>query len=111
MEYFLCLVVFGVGMYALIVKRNLLKMIIGIALMGYSVNLLFILAGYVAGGEAPILHEGAGARPAVDPLAQSIVLVTIVVGLAVTILLAALAIRLHDKYGTFDISEIRRLKG
>lgn len=111
MEYFLCLVLFGVGMYALLVKRNLLKIIIGIALMGYSVNLLFVLAGYRAGGEAPILHDGTGAQMAVDPLAQALVLVTIIIGLAVTILLAALAIRLHEKYGTFDISEIRRLKG
>lgn len=111
MEYFLCLVLFGIGMYALLVKRNLLKIIIGIALMGYSVNLLFILAGYRAGGEAPLVHEGMGIAPFVDPLAQALVLVTIVVGLAVTILLAALAIRLHEKYGTFDITEIRRLKG
>lgn len=111
MEYFLCLVLFGVGMYALLAKRSLLKIIIGVALMGYAVNLLFVLAGYRTDGEAPILHEGMGAAPVVDPLAQALVLVTIIIGLAVTILLAALAIRLHEKYGTFDISEIRQLKG
>ncbi|MHB9155058.1 MAG: sodium:proton antiporter [Endomicrobiales bacterium] len=111
MEYFLCMALFSVGFYALLAKRNILKMIIGIALMGYSVNLLFVLAGYRAGAEAPLLMKEAQGKLMVDPLAQALVLVTVIIGLAATILLAALAIRLHEKYGTFDITQIRRLKG
>jgi multicomponent Na+:H+ antiporter subunit C len=47
----------------------------------------------------------------VDPLPQSVVLTTIVIGMATTILLVALAMRLYEKYGTFDITKIRELKG
>jgi multicomponent Na+:H+ antiporter subunit C len=39
------------------------------------------------------------------------VLTTIVIGLAVTVIVVALAVRLYEKYGTFDITKIRRLKG
>jgi multicomponent Na+:H+ antiporter subunit C len=47
----------------------------------------------------------------VDPLPQALVLTAIVISLAVTALMASMAIRLYEKYGTFDIARIRRLKG
>jgi multicomponent Na+:H+ antiporter subunit C len=47
----------------------------------------------------------------VDPLPQALVLTSIVIGLGITSLGIALCIRLYEKYGTFDITEIRRLKG
>ena len=36
---------------------------------------------------------------------------SIIVSLAVLLVSVALAIRIHQKYGTFDITEIRKLKG
>jgi multisubunit Na+/H+ antiporter MnhC subunit len=39
------------------------------------------------------------------------VLTAIVIGLATTALLVAIAIRIYEKYHTFDITEVRRLKG
>jgi multicomponent Na+:H+ antiporter subunit C len=47
----------------------------------------------------------------VDPLPQALVLTSIVIELGVTALLAALAIRLFQKYRTYDITKIRRLSG
>jgi len=47
----------------------------------------------------------------VDPLPQAVVLTTIVIGLAVTVLAVGLAVRIYEKYGTFDITKIRRLRG
>ena len=47
----------------------------------------------------------------VDPLPQALVLTSIVIELGVTALLVALAVRLFQKYGTFDIAKIRRLRG
>jgi multicomponent Na+:H+ antiporter subunit C len=102
---------FTVGLYAVVVKRNLVKIIIGIAIMDYAVNLFLILAGYRFGGSIPILSAREAQGPMVDPLAQAMVLTTIIIGLGMTILFAAVAIRLHEKYGTFDITEYRKLKG
>jgi len=105
------IILFLIGLYALITKRNLIKKVIGFGIMEYAVNLLFILIGYRMGGEAPILSEGMKAANFVDPLPQALVLTAIVIGLGTTALMVGLCIRLYQHYGTFDIAEIRRLKG
>jgi multisubunit Na+/H+ antiporter MnhC subunit len=48
---------------------------------------------------------------AVDPLPQALVLTAIVISLATLALMIAVCLRVHGKYGTFDITEIRRLRG
>jgi multicomponent Na+:H+ antiporter subunit C len=47
----------------------------------------------------------------VDPLPQAVVLTSIVIGLALMLLLVAMSIRIYEKYHTFDITKINRLKG
>jgi multicomponent Na+:H+ antiporter subunit C len=47
----------------------------------------------------------------VDPLPQALVLTSIVIGLGITALLVAMALRLHEKYGTFDVEAMRKLRG
>jgi multicomponent Na+:H+ antiporter subunit C len=109
--YLLCIALFLIGLYGVVSKRNLIKMVIGIAIMEYSINLFLILIGYVKGGTAPILSADGVKRVFVDPLPQAMVLTAIVIGLATTALLLAIAIRLYRKYNTFDIREIKKLKG
>lgn len=111
MAYGLCLVLFCIGLYAVLRKRNVIKMIVGIIICEYSANLFFIMMGYRVNGRAPIMAPGVTIENMVDPLPQSVVLTTIVIGLATTILLVALAIRLYEKHGTFDITKIKELKG
>jgi multisubunit Na+/H+ antiporter MnhC subunit len=110
-EYFLCFVLFIIGLYAVLRKRNIIKIIIGLGIMEYAVNLFFILIGYHRYGRAPILAKEQVISNMVDPLPQALVLTAIVIGLAVTALLVAIAIRLYEKYATFDITKIRELKG
>ncbi len=113
--YFLVLVLFSIGLFAVFAMKNLIKIIIGIAIMDYAINLFFVLLGYRKGGLAPIMDARINplffSRNAVDPLPQALVLTSIVIGLALTALLTAFVLRLYEKYGTFDISKIRRLKG
>ena len=107
------------GLYVLVAKKNVVRIIIGIAILGYAANLLLVLVGYRAtdrpAATAPILAKGQTAANLVatasDPLPQAMVLTSIVIGLSVTALAVAMAIRLYDKYGTFDMNDIRRLKG
>ncbi len=109
--YFLCLVLFAIGVYCMLVKRNLIKIVIGISIVEYAVNLFFILLGYKMQGRAPILAPDQEVKNMVDPLPQALILTSIVIGLAVTALVVSLAIRIYEKYGTFDVGKIRRLKG
>jgi len=111
MIYLMCLILFSIGIYCILVKKNLIKIIIGIGIAGYAVNLFFILVGYRAEGRAPILAQDQVIQNMVDPLPQALILTNIVIGLAVTVLIVAIAIRIYEKYGTFDITKIRRLRG
>lgn len=105
------MVLFLVGLYCVVRKRNLIKIIIGIGIMEYAVNLLFILLGYRTEGRSPISASDQVIKNMVDPVPQAFVSTTIVIGLAVTFLLVAIAIRIYEKYGTFDITKINKLKG
>ncbi len=109
--YLSCLVLFSIGLYCVVRKRNLIKIIIGIGIMEYAVNLFFILVGYRKEGRSPIFANDQVIKNMVDPLTQAMVLTSIVIGLALTLLLVAVAIRIYEKYGTFDITEINKLKG
>jgi multisubunit Na+/H+ antiporter MnhC subunit len=110
-EYILCFILFCIGLYAVLRKRNIIKIIIGLGIIEYAVNLFFVLVGYRTHGRAPILAKDQTILNMVDPIPQALVLTSIVIGLAVTALLVAIAIRIYEKYGTFDITKIRRLRG
>lgn len=105
------MVLFGVGIYGVLSQRNLIKIILGIVIAEHAVLLLFILVGYRLNGRAPILSPDVPITQMVDPLPQAVVLTAIVIGLGTTALLVALAIRLYGKYGTYDITKIRELRG
>lgn len=106
-EYLLCILLFCTGLYGAATRRSMLKMIISLAIMGYGINLFIVAAGFRSGGDVPV----AGHSVPVDPLAQVIVLATVLTGLAVTILLSATAMKLAAKRDTSDITQIRDLKG
>lgn len=113
--YFLNSILFVMGLYCLIAKKHLVKKIIGVVIMEYAINLFILLLGYKSGGIAPILlpdmDRASFVQQSVDPLPQVLVLTSIVIGLATLALMVAIALRLYEKYQTFDMSEIRRLHG
>ena len=115
MVYALCFALFVIGLYCALTKKNIVKIVIGLTIMEYAVNLFLVLLGYRKDGVAPIVEEATNPleflASSVEPLPQALVVTSIVIGLGVTTLAIALCIRLYEKYGTFDISEIRRLKG
>ncbi|MDD5155300.1 MAG: sodium:proton antiporter [Candidatus Omnitrophica bacterium] len=109
--YLLCFILFCVGLYCILRKRNIVKIIIGLGIIEYSVNMFLVLIGYRMQGRAPILAKDQAINNMVDPLTQAMVLTTIVIGLALMVLVVSIAIRIYEKYGTFDITKIRRLRG
>ena len=122
MLYALCFLLFMIGLYCVLVKKNMVKIVIGTAVMEYAVNLFLIMLGYRSGGGAPIICRQDLADPAgqvkdlfinrtVDPLPQALVLTSIVIGLGSLALMISVCIKVYEKYGTFDITQIRRLKG
>ena len=110
--YLLSILLFLIGLYGVMVKRNLIKMVLGLMIMEYAINLFLVLVGYRNGGTAPILTEGLGDTAIfVDPLPQALVLTAIVIGLGTTALLVSFAVRIYEKYDTYDVRKIRKLRG
>lgn len=109
--YLLCFVLFLVGLYGVITRRNLIKIAVSLSIMEFSCFLFFALIGYIDGGVAPIVDPADPLKTYVDPLPQALVLTAIVIGLATTAMLMAVIIRIYRKYKTFDIREISNLRG
>ncbi|HKI46153.1 MAG TPA: cation:proton antiporter subunit C [Balneolales bacterium] len=109
--YILCFALFLTGLYGVLTKRNIIKIVIGLSIMEFSIFLFMTLIGYVNNGDAPILVNGKEQLVFVDPLPQAMVLTAIVIGLATNAMLLAIAIRIYRKYGTIDVRKINQLKG
>ena len=109
--YIMTFILFLVGLYGVLTRRNMIKIVIGFSIMEFSIFLFISLMGYIDGGIAPILAQEANGAVYVDPLPQAMVLTAIVIGLATTAMLLAIAIRIYKKYGTFDLRKVNELKG
>lgn len=109
MIYLLCFVLFGVGMYGLLVKKNIIKLIMSMMISSYAIHIFLIASGFLRHGRAPVLDLSNNMQKAVmvDPLPQTLVLISIIVGAAGIALLCVVAIRLYQKFGTFDITKMK----
>lgn len=115
MIYLLSFALVLIGLYGVLTRKNIMKIAISLLVMEYGIHLFVVLIGYRAGGVPPIVDASTDQmlwiRQSVDPLPQALVLTSIVIGLGVLALIVALSNRLHQRYGTYDISKIKRLKG
>ena len=97
-----------VGLYIILVKHNLIKVIIGLGILDTGVNLFLISIGYINKGTAPIFSRSdIDSERMVDPVPQALVLTAIVIGVAVLALALSLTIRLYQHYGTLNLRKIK----
>jgi multicomponent Na+:H+ antiporter subunit C len=100
-----------IGLYIILTKRNLIKIIVGLDLFETGIFILLICMGYIKGGTAPIFSKpGLNPNLMVDPVPQALVLTAIVIGVATLALALSLAIKLYRHYGTLDMRKIKELK-
>lgn len=98
-----------IGLVVIVTKKDLIKMVMGLALVEAGVNLLLVATGYISGGVAPIFTN-APSTEMVMPTVQAMTLTNIVIGIATTALLLSFVMVIYKKYGTRDVTEMRRLK-
>jgi len=97
------------GFYIVMAKPNMIKKIIGLNIFQTSVFVLYISAGNVSGGTAPIVGDGVAVYS--NPLPHVLILTAIVVGVATTALGLALAVRINREWGSINEDKIEhRLK-
>ena len=99
--YFLSAALIAIGLYGVMSRTNIIKMLLSLSLMEVGVNIFLVAMGYLPGGTAPILNSDG---PYVDPIPQALVLTAIVIGVSVTALGLAVAIGYYNRRGTLDLS-------
>ncbi|HAM37997.1 MAG TPA: cation:proton antiporter [Elusimicrobia bacterium] len=107
--YISSFLLFLIGLYCVVVKDNLIKIIIGIKIMGYGVCLFYIMISYKSDAIAPIIIKGV--KNYTDPLPQALIPAIMAASFAAMILMLATSIRLFEKHKTLDMSKIKELKG
>ncbi len=100
MEFYLgtAIVLYVIGFYCFVSKRNMIKLIIGLEILIDGAHLNFIaFSAYANGG-------------LIDPLVHAIVITSIVIGGCIAAVAMALILTAYRQYKTINIRELRRLK-
>ncbi|MFW5821135.1 MAG: NADH-quinone oxidoreductase subunit K [Bacteroidota bacterium] len=100
-------ILYTAGVY-LLIRRSIVKLIIGIILLSNATNLLiFVSAGLVR--SAPAFVDPAEGRPEniADPLPQALILTAIVIGFGIVAFTLALKFKLYEATGTDDLDELK----
>ena len=93
----------------LLLSRSLIRMLLGLAILGNGVNLLILVCGRLTRLTPPIVPQGlvAPAGPVANPLPQALILTAIVIGFAMFTFLLVLAYRAYEALGTDDTGAMR----
>lgn len=83
------------GAVYLMMQRSMVRIVFGFALLSHAANLMLLAAGVSYWRGEPLGGYGSPADQA-DPLPQAFVLTAIVIALAVTVLMLALAVIGHN---------------
>jgi multicomponent Na+:H+ antiporter subunit C len=101
------------GLYAaglfMMMRRSMVKVIMGLALVGYASNLLIFTVGRLTRGASPLIPADAAqpAEPFADPLPQALILTAIVIGFGVQAFALVLFKRTYQSVGTDDLDSIK----
>jgi multicomponent Na+:H+ antiporter subunit C len=100
------------GLYAaglfMMLRRSVVKLIIGIGLLGHAANLLiFTIAGLTRGRPPLVAAAGEGTAMVADPIPQALILTDIVIGFAVQAFAVVLIHRVAQTVGTDDLDDMK----
>lgn len=100
------------GVY-LALARDLLRVVVGVALLGYAANLVVFTSGRPEAGMDPAIiepHQAALASAAADPVPQALVLTAIVIGFALSCFSLLLVLAIGQTTGRSDADELREVE-
>jgi multicomponent Na+:H+ antiporter subunit C len=105
---FLVAVYFAAAVY-LLLSRYIIRMLLGVALLGNGVNLLIFVCGRLTREVPPIIAVGdwVPATAIANPLPQALILTAIVISFSFFAFLLVLAYRSYQDLGTDDIITMR----
>ena len=105
------MMLFFVGLFGLLTRKNLIKIFISIAIMETSIFLLFIGLTFKIDFIAPILDSThVNVSNMNDPIPHAMILTAIVIGMAVLALGVSFAIEYFKLTGNTDIDEMNEMR-
>lgn len=104
-------VLYTAGVY-MILRRSIVKFIIGIIFLGNATNLLLFLSAGLTSGQPAFVKEPVNASEVMaDPLPQALVLTAIVIGFGVVVFTLALKYVFFRVTGTDDLDQLKKTDG
>ncbi|MEP3280170.1 MAG: Na+/H+ antiporter subunit C [Stappiaceae bacterium] len=99
---------FAASIY-LILSKQIIRILLGIAIIGNAVNLLIFTSGRLSREIPPIipLDQDVPALGSANPLPQALVLTAIVISFSLFAFLLVLAFRAYQELGTDNVDEMR----
>lgn len=99
---------YAAGIYMML-RRSVVKLIIGLALLSQAANLLIFAVGRPGRGTPPIIPPGMAelTTPFSDPVPQALILTAIVISFGVTAFALILIKRTYQETGTDDLDALR----
>jgi multisubunit Na+/H+ antiporter MnhC subunit len=103
-----------IGFWGMLTHRNILRIIIAFSLIDTGIHIVIVSIGYVANRTAPIIDSALSPSEApsrvIDPIPSALVVTAIVIGLSVTAVMLAYAIRLYESKKTLSIDAFAESK-
>lgn len=100
------ILLFFIGVYGLIAKRNIIKTVISLGIIQGGIILYFITANFVPDSIPPMGDLSIGI--VADPLPQALMITEIVIGVGVTAIALTMFIHLYHKYGTASWLKLKK---
>jgi NADH:ubiquinone oxidoreductase subunit K len=87
---------FTIGIYTIVVTRNLIRTLLGLELVTKAVTLLFILIGFLSGR---------------TNIAQALIITVIIIEVVVIAIAAGIVLGVFRHHHSLDVRNLRKLKG
>lgn len=93
----------------MMMRRSIVKLIVGLVLLGYAANLLIFTVGRLTRAQAPLVPHGdtAPPDPYADPVPQALILTAIVIGFGLQAFALVLVKRAYEAVGTDDLDQMQ----
>ncbi|MDT0295280.1 Na+/H+ antiporter subunit C [Mesonia ostreae] len=113
MEFLLAImtgILYAAGLYMML-RRSLVKLIIGLIMISNGANLLIFLLGRITKGNPPIIEESSDVFTSIyaDPLPQALILTAIVISFGLQSFAIILVKRAYKVVKTDDLDEMNTL--
>lgn len=92
----------------LILSKNLIRIILGTAILSHGAHLLIMTMGGLKTGTVPVIGETGTTYT--DALPQALILTSIVIGFAVTAMLLVLSYRTYREVGADNTNALRGIR-